>query len=124
MLMAGGEVATIDASPDAAMCDFTQLVLQTLCKDEFAKKVTAVELALGEEQLVGASATLADSGVSLDAELLAALSTRTVHCTGKEASPEHLNRADRPAALQIPDGTTEIVHSVRGSLYPAWRFPI
>lgn len=72
--MAGGEVATIDASPDAAMCDFTQLVLQTLCKDEFAKKVTAVELALGEEQLVGASATVADSGVSLDAELIAGCS--------------------------------------------------
>ena len=70
----GGWGGRYDRRFAAACCDFTQLVLQTLCKDEFAKKVTAVELALGEEQLVGASATVADSGVSLDAELIAGCS--------------------------------------------------
>ena len=108
----GGEVTTIHASPDTTIGEFKGLVLQTLRPDddELTRKVSVVELIFGETSLPedSDSLTLAESGVSPDAAVLAICSKRSVECCREEESSYDLHLPQRAVMLNIPDGTTEI----------------
>ena len=108
----GGEVTTIHASPDTTIGEFKGLVLQTLRPDddELTRKVSVVELIFGETSLPedSDSLTLAESGVSPDAAVLAICSKRSVECCREEESSYDLHLPQRAVMLNIPDGTLEI----------------
>ena len=108
----GGEVTTIHASPDTTIGEFKGLVLQTLRPDddELTRKVSVVELIFGETSLPedSDSLTLAESGVSPDAAVLAICSKRSVECIQQVDSFYDLHVPERAVMLNIPDGTLEI----------------
>ena len=97
----------IEATADTTVDDFKEVVLKTLFEDEFTRRVTVVDLLLGEKRMESAS-TLADSGVSSEAEVLAVFSTRLVECIRMQDAPHELNHVDRAVVLTIPAGSTEI----------------
>ena len=109
---AGGQVTPIHASPDTTIGEFKGLVLQTLRPDddELTRKVSVVELILGETPLPedSDSLTLQERGVSPDAAVLAIISKRSVECLRKEDGPYDLHVPERAVMLKIPDGTTAI----------------
>ena len=111
-LGSGAEVTIIDASPDTTIGEFKLLVLQTLRPDddELTRKVSVVELILGETPLPEASdaLTLAESGVAPDAAVLAVFSKRSVECSGHSDSAYDLRVSNRAVMLKIPNGDTEI----------------
>ena len=108
----GGEVTPIHASPETTLGEFRSLVLRTLRPDddELTRKVSVVELILGETPLPEDldSLTLAESGVSPDAVVPAVFSKRSVECCREEESSYDLRVPERAVMLNIPDGTTEI----------------
>ena len=108
----GGEVTPIHASPETTIGEFKGLVLRTLRPDddELTRKVSVVELILGETPLPedSDSLTLAESGVPPDVAVLAIFSKRSVECCRKEESSYDLRVPERAVMLNIPDGTAEI----------------
>ena len=112
--LAGGEVAAVDATPDTTIGEFKGLILQTLRPDddELTRRVSLVELVQGKKRLHDDVATLAESGVSSDAGVMAVISKRLVKLRRKDDAPDDqpydLNDPDRPVVLEIPRGTTEV----------------
>ena len=126
----GGEVTTIDASPDTTIGEFRSLVLQTLRPDddELTRKVSVVELILGETPLPEDSdaLTLWESGISPEAAVVAIFSKRSVVCRDSDYCSYNLEVPEREVMLKIPDGDTEIgisafldCHSVAGVTIPS-----
>ena len=99
----GGEVVTVYASSEMSVVEFKQLTLETLFEDEFTRRVTSLQLVLGERSLED-SKTLHEESVTTDAVLLAVLGTRMVECVRKEA----LDEVSGGVILKIPDGTSVI----------------
>ena len=100
-------MTTLQAPPSTSILEFKRLVIQTLCGDELTRRVTALELMLGE-RLLENSATLEESGLSPDEDVLAVFSRRSVECRAKEESAYALNLPDQAVMLRIPAGTVEI----------------
>lgn len=82
--VSGGEVTEVDAPLDTTVGEFKQLVLGALCADELRRKVSLVELALGDQPLTDDAASLGSSGVSTDAPVQAVLRKRAIRCLRKD----------------------------------------
>ena len=108
--IAGGEVTAVDAWPTMTVGELKRLVTEALLKDddELLRRVTVVDLMLGERPLVEDSATIAECGLSNDKAVLAIFKQRCVECVRWQDSQEDLTVADNPVRLIIPDGTTEL----------------
>lgn len=113
----GGEVTTVDASPGTTVGEFKRLVIEILHKDddELTRKVTFVDLVLGEKPLLEESATLSEIGCSPDVPVLAIFKQRCVECIRWKDAKEDLTIEDRHVVLNIPEGTGDIPwHAFKG----------
>ena len=99
----------VHVAPNALLSDFKELLLRALRpdNDEWASRVTVVELLRGDAPL--SEATLDVLGISQGSAVLAVLGTRSVECLRVEEAARDLKRADQHVVLSLPDGTTEIV---------------
>ena len=104
--MAGGEVTTVEALETTTVGQFKRLVVQALRKDE--DDLNLLDLLLGEQPLLDDSATIAESGLSIDKAVMAIFKQRCVECVQQGGTPIQLNVKDRPVVLIVPDGTTEV----------------
>ena len=92
------------------MGQFKRLVVEALRKDEddLTKRVTVVDLLLGEQPLLEDSATIRECGLSVDEAVLAIFKQRCVECVRWQDCPDNSDVEDRPIRLIVPEGTTEI----------------
>lgn len=106
----GGEITVVEAVADCTVGQLEQEVLRAVrpSDDVLTRKLTVVQLML-HEQLLVASSSLVDSGVSPDVVLNAILSTRSVECEGKNRAGYDLTDEERHVTLNIPEGAAEIL---------------
>ena len=105
-----GEVTLVKASHDTSVAEFKNLVYRALRPedDELSRKLTVVDLMLGETHLAEGSATLEESGVTPDTPVLVVFGTRCVECVRREEAPSSLTNRGKALQLIIPHGTIEV----------------
>ena len=111
-----GDVTVVAAAPDMTICELKrQLKGMREWTDEAMKKMTLVELVIGETKLIDDGETVMRAGLSEDVVLQVYFTVRSLECSKKNDAGCSLDSPFkfifRPQVLfmiNIPEGTTEI----------------